>query len=93
MYLSPFGRKSIRKSIMEIPGIMAKIVTDQIFSAVGGYFTTSDGFCHAVIATQERKVFEIFFNPQQGKGQSYLACFEMIVAADAFFTPDDNFNT
>jgi len=37
------------------------------------------------------RVTEIFFNPQQGRGQAVIGNFSNIVSVAGFFTPDDNF--
>jgi len=57
---------------------------------VAGYFTPTDKFRHAIVSTKEARVFEIFFNPLVGKGQSYFGTFPSIAGIGAFFSPDDN---
>jgi len=56
--------------------------------ALGGYFTP-DKFRHAIIGNRTGKLHEVFYNPQTGKGTSYLACFDEISCMDSFYTPDD----
>src|SRR6185436_1172649 len=60
--------------------------------ALGGYFTP-DKFRHAIIGNRTGKLHEVFYNPQTGKGTSYLACFDEISCMDSFYTPDDATNT
>jgi hypothetical protein len=68
---------------------MAKAIANPIFAGLGAFYSPNDKTRHALVSTTEGKVFEIFYNTK-GKGQSYLACFDSITAADAFFTTDDN---
>ena len=68
---------------------MAKAISDRIFSSIGGFYSPNDKTRHAIVQTTEGKVFEIFFD-SNGKGQSYLACFDSVFAMDAFFSTNDN---
>ncbi len=64
-------------------------------TGVGGFFSNDDNFRHCIVATDDGNVTEIFFNPQQGQGQTVLTNFDpavsRIVSIAGFFTSDDNF--
>lgn len=61
------------------------------FAGLAGYVTPTDRFRHAIVASKEGRVFEIFFHPLQGKGQSYFGAFPSLAGIGGFFSPDDNF--
>jgi hypothetical protein len=72
--------------------VVGRGIRNPIFASLGGFFSPTDGYRHAIVGTADGKVFEIFFNPATGTGRAYLACFEGILAADSFFSPDDGFS-
>jgi hypothetical protein len=56
-----------------------------------GFFSSDDNYRHAIVATHDGNITEIFFNPNTGQGQTIVASFNGIVDIGAFFTPDDNY--
>jgi hypothetical protein len=63
----------------------------QLITSVAGYFTPSDGFQHAIAATSEGQLHEVYFNPQTGIFRDILGCFDEVVAIAGYFTPNDGF--
>jgi hypothetical protein len=61
------------------------------FAGVAGYFTAGDGYRHAIVASHEGRLYEIFFKPSTGKGQSYFGAFPAISGLAGFYTPDDDY--
>src|SRR6266496_1394460 len=61
-----------------------------IFSSIASYYTPNDKFRHAIVATTEGNLFEVFYNPAQGIGRDHLACFDVITNIAGFYTQDDN---
>ena len=58
--------------------------------SVGGFFSPDDNYRHAIVATKDGKVTEVFFNPQRGQGQAVLGTFPGIVGVGGFFSADDD---
>ncbi len=56
-----------------------------------GFFSDDDQFRHAIIGTDDGNITEIFFNPDQGQGQTVLANRDNIIDLGAFYTPDDQY--
>src|SRR5947209_3795785 len=60
-------------------------------NSAGAYFSSKDNYQHALVATNDGALREIYFDPLRGVFQDELGCFGKIVAISAFFTPDDGF--
>jgi hypothetical protein len=60
-----------------------------LLTSLGSYYTPSDGYRHAIVATSDGEVHEIFFNPKTGRGNATLACFCGLRFLTAFYTADD----
>jgi hypothetical protein len=81
------------------PGIgralLAHFPPSSTIVGVGGFFSGDDNYRHAIVATSNGNVTEIFYNPYLGQGQVVLANFDPAVSTIAgvagFFSPDDNF--
>ena len=57
--------------------------------AVAGYQSANDRFQHAISATDDGALHEIFFDPTRGKSNSELGCFGSVRAASGFYSSDD----
>jgi hypothetical protein len=60
-------------------------------TVVGGYYTLKDRFQHAIVATTDGGLHEVYFDPQRGIFSDDLGCFGDVVAAASFQTPDDGY--
>ena len=58
-------------------------------TSVGGYFSANDGFQHAIAATDDDTLHEIFFNPAKGVFRSELGCLGNIALTSSFYSADD----
>ena len=54
-----------------------------------GFFSDDDDFRHAIVATDDGSISEIFFNPNIGQGQTVLTVQNGIIDLGAFYTADD----
>ncbi len=61
--------------------------------AEDGFFSPDDGYRHAIVATKDGNISEVFFNPHVGQGKEVLRNDGLggIVDLAAFFTDDDNY--
>jgi hypothetical protein len=55
--------------------------------ALAGYYTP-DGYQHALVATANGQVHEVYFNPTKGISQDVIAHFNNVVALAGYYTPD-----
>jgi hypothetical protein len=55
-----------------IPLLMGSVLTAQAQSSVDGFFSSDDNYRHAIVATNDGNVREIFYNPQTGLGETVL---------------------
>jgi hypothetical protein len=73
-------------------GLTSLATFDQIVT-VDGFFSSDDRFRHAIVATTDRSITEVFFNPQQGQGQAVLqgpgALPGNVIDVGAFYSDDD----
>jgi C1A family cysteine protease len=53
------------------------------------FYSDDDKMRHVIVGTLTGQVFEIYFNPQAGKGQTLLTTQAGLVDLGAFYTPDD----
>jgi 2-keto-3-deoxy-6-phosphogluconate aldolase len=70
-----------------VPKVLSQFKGD---TGLAGYYTDSDGYQHAIVATSDGVVHEVFFNPAAGIGEDDLAQYAAgsIVAVAGYFTPD-----
>jgi hypothetical protein len=59
--------------------------------SVGGYFSTKDNYQHALAATDDGTLYEVYFDPLRGIFRDELGCFGKVVAISGFFTADDGY--
>src|SRR5436309_2424775 len=62
-----------------------------IFSSIASYYTPNDNFRHAIVATTDGNVSEIYFHPNSINISPPLANFGGIVGIAGFYTPDDHY--
>ncbi len=74
---------------------LASLATFDHIVAVDGFFSPDDSYRHAIVATADRSITEIFFNPQQGQGQAVLQGPGVlpgnVVDVAAFYSGDDKY--
>src|SRR5947208_3007005 len=64
----------------------------QSLGTVDGFFSADDNYRHAIVATTDGNVHEIFYNPATGLGETVLFHYDAgIVDVAGFFSPDDNY--
>jgi hypothetical protein len=59
--------------------------------AADGFYSPDDKYRHAIVATADGSVTEIFFNPQTGTGHTALSQFSGVVDVGSFYTDDDQY--
>ncbi len=61
-----------------------------ISAGVGGFYTDDDQYRHAIVATTNGDVHEIFYSPAIGIHDSVIAHYnDRVVGVAGFYTPDD----
>jgi hypothetical protein len=85
---------------VEIPDLVkAELVSQQDISNLDNiasiissdsFYSDDDKMRHVIAGTSAGQIFEIYFNPQAGKGQTLLTTQAGLVDLAAFYTPDDN---
>jgi hypothetical protein len=73
------------------PKGLAPLATFGGVVAGDGFFSSDDNYRHAIVATDDGNLSELFFNPETGQGQTVLANLAGLADVAAFFTPDDNY--
>jgi len=58
---------------------------------VGAFYSDDDQFRHVIAALDDGQVWEVFYNPASGQGQTALATLAGVVAVSGFFSPDDGY--
>jgi hypothetical protein len=78
-----------------VEALEARLVLSSDFVGVAGYYTPSDGYQHALLATTDGTVREVFFgNPQDGNGvhKDTLAHFSGgILGLAGYYNPSDGY--
>lgn len=59
--------------------------------ACDGFFSSDDNYRHAILGANGREIWEIFFHPNTGIGQSVVTTLDGLVDVGSFFTDDDNY--
>ncbi len=59
--------------------------------ACDGFFSPDDNYRHAVVGTRRGEVWEVFFNPRTGIGQTVVATLGGLVDVGSFFSNDDRY--
>jgi hypothetical protein len=59
--------------------------------ACDGFFTPDDGFRHAIVATADGSIIELFYNPDQGQGDVVLSTQAGLCDICGFWSEDDQY--
>jgi N,N-dimethylformamidase beta subunit-like, C-terminal len=70
---------------------LASLGTIPDIVAIDGFYSPDDHARHAIVATQNGDIWEIFFNPGAGQGKALLANIPGVVDVGAFYSDDDGF--
>jgi len=64
-------------------------IAQTVITSVSGYFTSNDSYQHAVVATDDGRLHETYFDPKRGIFHDELGCFGQIIDQSGFFSVDD----
>ena len=70
---------------------LAHLTRIQGVFACDGFFSSDDNYRHAVLGANGRDVWEVFFHPHTGIGQTVVASLDGLVDVGSFFSDDDNY--
>jgi hypothetical protein len=58
-------------------------------TSVAGYFSSVDSYQHAIVAMDDGRLHETYFDPNRHINQNDLGCFGQILDQSSFFSDDD----
>src|SRR5690348_11746223 len=82
------GKPAIKRHQPSVKTLEQRVVPT---AALAGYYTDNDNFQHAIVATTDGNINEVFFNPQTGIHQDVLANFANVIGLAGYYTPNDGY--
>jgi len=83
--------KNILNRLGANPKGLAELSTMNNVIACDGFFSADDNFRHAIVATTDGGITELFFSPKTGTGQTVLATQTDLLDVGSFYTDDDQY--